>query len=138
MNVEDGVVHQQGTITEFQGDAIAQGHSGPFMFGSYRVYEHVAAGRLGGMYRAVHEEFDQPVSLKIFPSSLADDPTKVARIALENAASVADFLSGGAEFFPAGLLGGLDETAVRCEILHGWKAVNGVDFEVLGSGLVLM
>ena len=73
----------QNVITEFQGDAIAHGHSGPFLLGPYRVYEQVAPGLLGGLFRAVQEEFNQPVTLKIFPSSLRADAEKVARMGRE-------------------------------------------------------
>ncbi len=72
---------EHGRITEFQGDAICAGHTAPFMLGPYTVYEHIAAGRLGGMYRGVQEEFNQPVSLKIFPSSLNDE--QLARLGRE-------------------------------------------------------
>jgi serine/threonine protein kinase len=70
-------------ITDFQGDAIAAGHSGPFTLGPYKVFEHLAAGRLGGVFRAVHEDFDQTVSLKIFPSVGEADSERVARIGRE-------------------------------------------------------
>ncbi len=70
-------------ISEFQADAVAAGHSGPLTLGPYRVYEQLAASRLGGIFRAVHEEFSQPVSLKVFPSAAAADPEKVARIGRE-------------------------------------------------------
>lgn len=69
-------------LTPFQGEALAAGHTGPFMLGPYRVYEHVAAGRLGGVFRAVHAEFDQPVSLKVFQPP-KDDPEKLSRIERE-------------------------------------------------------
>jgi serine/threonine protein kinase len=73
----------QELLTEFQGEAILAGHTGPFMLGPYRVYEQVAAGRLGGVFRAVHAEFDQPVSLKVFPAALANDPERLARLGRE-------------------------------------------------------
>ncbi|MCA9207623.1 MAG: serine/threonine protein kinase [Planctomycetales bacterium] len=74
---------QRERVTEFQGDAIEAGHVGPFMLGPYRVFEQIAPGRLGGMFRATHVEFDQPVTLKVFPSSLRDDPEKLARMGRE-------------------------------------------------------
>ena len=83
----DWLVEKQ-QLTEFQGDALRAGHSGPFMLGPYRVFERVALGRLGNTYRAVHAEHDQPVSLKVFPSSLKHDPEKVARMQREVHASV--------------------------------------------------
>ena len=75
-------------LTEFQGDALQAGHSGPFMLGPYRVSERMAAGRLGDVYRAVHEELDQPVSLKVFPSSLKDDAEALARMDREVRVSI--------------------------------------------------
>jgi serine/threonine-protein kinase len=83
----DWLVEAQ-VLTEFQGDALRAGHTGPFLLGPYRVFERMALGRLGNIYRAVHEELDQPVSLKVFPSSLKDDSEKVARMQREFRASV--------------------------------------------------
>jgi len=85
--VVDWLIEQQ-LLTEFQAEALRAGHSGPFMLGPYRVFERLAMGRLGNIYRAVHEEHDQPVSLKVFPSSLKDDAEKVARMRREVRVSV--------------------------------------------------
>jgi eukaryotic-like serine/threonine-protein kinase len=70
-------------LTEFQADAIAAGHAGPFRLGPYEVFEQIAPGRLGGMFRAIHRDFQQPVTLKVFPSSLQHDPEKLARMGRE-------------------------------------------------------
>ena len=83
----DWLVEKQ-LLTEFQGDALRAGHTGPFMLGPYRVFERMAVGRLGNIYRAVHAELDQPVSLKVFPGSLKGDTEKVARMRREFRASV--------------------------------------------------
>ena len=83
----DWLVDQQ-VLTEFQGDALRAGHTGPFMLGPYRVFGRMAVGRLGNIYRAVHDVLDQPVSLKVFPSSLKDDPEKVARMQREFRANI--------------------------------------------------
>jgi len=83
----DWLVEKQ-LLTEFQGDALRAGHTGPFMLGPYRVFERMAVGRLGNIYRAVHAELEQPVSIKVFPSSLKDDAEKVARMHREFRASV--------------------------------------------------
>jgi len=83
----DWLVERQ-LLTEFQGDALRAGHTGPFMLGPYRVFERRAVGRLGNIYRAVHAELEQPVSIKVFPSSLKDDSEKVARMHREFRASV--------------------------------------------------
>ena len=78
----DWLVQQQ-LLTEFQAEAMRAGQTGPFMLGPYRVFERLAVGRLGSIYRAVNEELYQPVSLKVFPSSLCDDAEKVARMERE-------------------------------------------------------
>jgi serine/threonine-protein kinase len=83
----DWLVEEQ-VLTEFHGDALRAGHTGPFMLGPYRVFERMAVGRLGNIYRAVHDALDQPVSLKVFPSVLKDDPEKVARMRREFRANV--------------------------------------------------
>jgi len=83
----DRLIHRQ-RLTEFQGDALKAGHSGPFLLGPYRVFERVVVGRLGNIYRAVHDEHDQAVSLKVFPSSLKDDAEEVARTHREVQVSV--------------------------------------------------
>ena len=70
-------------INRFQADALRAGQCGPMMFGPYRVYDRVAIGRLGGIYRAIHEAFQQPVCLKILPSSLQDSPRDFVRIQRE-------------------------------------------------------
>lgn len=78
----DWLVDQE-LLTEFQADAILAGHVGPMMLGPYRVLEQVHSGRLGGVFRAVHTGFDQPVSLKVFHSHLAATAEGVARIGRE-------------------------------------------------------
>lgn len=57
---------QQKQITGFQGAAIMAGHAGVLHIGGYRLLEQVAPGQLGGYFHAVHEEYDQPVTLKLF------------------------------------------------------------------------
>lgn len=70
-------------VSEFQRDAILAGHAVPsFQIGPYRVYEMVAAGELGNIFRAVHEQHRQPVSLKILPGA-AEDAETLARIRRE-------------------------------------------------------
>ena len=67
-------------LTDFQAEALTAGLVGPFLLGPYRVERHLTAGRLGHVFRGVHVEFDLPVSLKVFPASVAADPEKLARM----------------------------------------------------------
>lgn len=75
-------------LTEFEAEALAAGLTGPFRIGPYTVHERVAVGRLGDVFRAVHEEFSQPISLKLFSAELANDPDKLARAQRELRVSV--------------------------------------------------
>ncbi len=70
-------------LTDFQAEALTAGLSGPFMLGPYRVERHLTAGRLGHVFRAVHTEFELPVSLKVFPQSVTADPEKMVRLQRE-------------------------------------------------------
>lgn len=70
-------------LTEFQGQALLAGISGPYMFGPYRVTARITAGRLGDIFQAEHVEFQQPVSLKVFPASLSQDAERLARMGRE-------------------------------------------------------
>jgi eukaryotic-like serine/threonine-protein kinase len=70
-------------LTDFQGRALLAGISGPYMLGPYRVSARVTAGRLGDVYRAEHVEFQQPVSLKVFPATIGRDPERLARLGRE-------------------------------------------------------
>lgn len=74
---------QRQLINEFQGQALLKNVTGPHKLGPYRVFDQVAAGHLGHVFRAVHEEFNQPVSLKIFPPAFTQDPERATRLARE-------------------------------------------------------
>ena len=76
------LVDQQ-VLTEFQSGALHAGHAAPLMIGLYRVFDRAAIGRLGNIYRAVHDALGQAVSLKVFPSSLKDEPESLARMQRE-------------------------------------------------------
>ena len=70
-------------LTDFHAQAVLAGIAGPYLFGPYRVQSRISAGRLGDVYRAEHVEFQQPVALKIFPSSLLQDDERAARLGRE-------------------------------------------------------
>jgi serine/threonine protein kinase len=58
------------------------------MVGPYLLHDCLAIWRLGNVYRAVHEEFSQSVSLKVFPASLREDPQRELRLARETRIAV--------------------------------------------------
>ena len=76
------LVRQQ-LLTEFQASGLLAGIAGPYRLGPYEVFDRVAAGRLGMLFRARHPEFDQAVSLKIFPFDVSSDREQAARLSRE-------------------------------------------------------
>jgi len=75
-------------LTPFQVSALQAGHAAPFLLGPYRVFDRLAHTEMGHVYRAVHAELDLPVSLKVFSSSLEQQPVLLARMQREARASV--------------------------------------------------
>lgn len=70
-------------LSDFQAQAVLAGVAGPYMLGPYRVTGRITAGRLGDVYQAEQAEFRQPVSLKVFPAALNQDPELTARLGRE-------------------------------------------------------
>ena len=74
---------KQQLLTEFQASGLLAGVPGPFRLGPYEVFDRVAAGRLGIVFRARHPEFDQAVALKIYPFDVCSDREQAARLTRE-------------------------------------------------------
>ena len=74
---------KQQLLTEFQASGLLAGIPGPYRLGPYEVFDRVAAGRLGMLFRARHLEFDQAVALKIFPFDVSSDREQAARLTRE-------------------------------------------------------
>lgn len=74
---------KQQLITEIQAGGLLAGVSGPYRLGHYEVYGRITAGRLGTVFRARHPEFDQTVSLKVFPVDVASDRESAGRLTRE-------------------------------------------------------
>ena len=104
-------------LTEFQAEALLAGHSGPFMFGPYEVREHLAHGKLGGVFSAIHKELEQRVSLKVFSGTLDEDSEQLARIGREIRILIELDHPNVVRSFQAGRVGGTHYLAM--EELHG-------------------
>lgn len=74
-------------LTDFQAEAFQAGHTGTLTLGPYRVLRRMAVGRLGSIYRAIHQPTGQAVSLKVFPSKLKENAEDLARMKREIRAS---------------------------------------------------
>lgn len=82
----DGLIRllvKQQLLTEFQAAGLQAGIPGPYRLGPYEVFDRVTAGRLGTVFRARHPEFDQAVSLKIYPFDVCSDREKSSRLTRE-------------------------------------------------------
>ena len=82
----DGLIRlfvNQQLLTEFQASGLKAGVPGPYRLGPYEVFDRVAAGRLGMLFRARHPEFDQAVALKIYPFDVSADREKSAKLTRE-------------------------------------------------------
>jgi len=104
-------------VTEFQGEALLAGHTGPFLLGPYEVHEHLAAGKFGGVFRAIQKEFDQPVSLKVFSGSIEEAPEKLAWMGREIRILIELDHPNVVRSYQAGRIGGIHYLAM--EDLHG-------------------
>ena len=74
---------KQQLLTEFQASGLKAGVPGPYRLGPYEVFDRVAAGRLGMLFRARHPEFDQAVAMKVFPFDVCADREQAAKLTRE-------------------------------------------------------
>ncbi len=110
-------------LTPFQASALQAGHSAPFLLGPYRVFDRLAVRELGYVYRAVHAELDHPVSLKVFSSSLEQQPVLFTRMQREARASVELDHPNVLRIFQVGRVGSIYFLAsqnLTGESLHDW------------------
>lgn len=104
-------------LTEFQARALLAGIHGPYLLGPYRVTGRITAGRLGDVYHAEQVEFAQPVSLKVFPAALNQDPERTARLGREARVSLQVDCPHVVKTYQVGRVGEIPFIAL--ESLHG-------------------
>ena len=65
-----------GALSGYQVQTLLSGHAGPFLFGDYCVYDRIRskAGRLAGLYRALHIGTRHPVLLCFLSSEIVRNP----------------------------------------------------------------
>ena len=114
-------------ITEFHAKALRDGVPGPYRFGPYRVFDRIVVGRLGTIFRAIHEEFNQPVGLKVFSATLKDDPERSIRLARETRIAVQVDHPNVLRTFQVGRVG--DIVFLAIEDLQGWTLADRLDEE---------
>jgi serine/threonine protein kinase len=69
-------------ITSAQAQQLGRGESEHRSFGEYQVHERIGAGRMAGIFKAVHQR-GQVVAIKVLPPSKAKDPHAFARFQRE-------------------------------------------------------
>lgn len=114
-------------ITDFQARALRNGVPGPYKLGPYRLFDRVAVGRLGTIFRAVHEEFQQPVGLKVFPADLQRDPERALRLARETRVAVQVDHPHVVRTFQVGRAG--ETVYLAIEDLRGWTLADRLEAE---------
>lgn len=63
----------QNAVTDYQSQILLAGHSGPFYYGDYKVYDRIAEGRLAGMFRAIHAPTSHPALLQFLTGPALED-----------------------------------------------------------------
>jgi serine/threonine protein kinase len=61
-------------ISNYQGQVLLAGHSGPFNYGDYQVFDRVLKGAFAGCFQARHVGSGYPVLLKFVTPEVAADP----------------------------------------------------------------
>ena len=81
----------ENALSRYQATVLLAGRPGPFAYGPYTVYDRISAGRLSGMFRAVHAQTGHPVLLQFLsPGSLTEWSHIVARAGGASAAPSPD------------------------------------------------
>jgi eukaryotic-like serine/threonine-protein kinase len=68
-----------GVISRYQANVLLTGKPRPFVFGEFKVHDRYDAGRLKGLYRAVHQPTGHPVALFFVSRTLAQDAQHLAQ-----------------------------------------------------------
>ncbi len=69
-----------GVLSRYQGQVLLAGKARPFVFGDYKIFDRHEAGRLKGLFRAVHLPTGYSLALYFFSSKLLADPKQLAPI----------------------------------------------------------
>jgi len=74
---------QQGKLTEYQIDAIAEGKGNNLVLGDYVILDRIGAGGMGQVFKAEHRRMERIVALKMLPDSPTAFPDAVKRFQRE-------------------------------------------------------
>jgi hypothetical protein len=68
-------------ISRYQAKVLLKRRPGPFVYGDYKVVDRFDAGRLKGLFRAVHVPTGHPVCLRFLTGAAVSDPQAMVRLA---------------------------------------------------------
>lgn len=69
-------------VTDYQAALLLRGHANHFFLNDYKILERISAGRMAGVYMALHA-VGQVVAIKVLPPSRAKEPASLARFQRE-------------------------------------------------------
>jgi hypothetical protein len=70
-------------LTRFQATVLIEGRNLPLVLDRYVLLEEIGAGGMGAVYKALHQQMDRVVALKILPQEAVNSPDKVKRFQRE-------------------------------------------------------
>lgn len=70
-------------LTRFQATVLQEEHDLPLVLDRYVILDEIGAGGMGTVYKALHQQMDRIVALKILPRSAVDSVEKVRRFQRE-------------------------------------------------------
>jgi serine/threonine protein kinase len=70
-------------LTRFQATVLLEGRDLPLVLDRYVILEELGEGGMGAVYKALHQQMDRIVALKILPKSAVDSVEKVKRFQQE-------------------------------------------------------
>lgn len=78
-----------GVMTRYQTQLLLGGNAGPFVFGEFKLREPAGAGRLEGLFHAIHVQTGHPVLLSFLSGPATQDPRTWAGVVREGQVAAA-------------------------------------------------
>jgi serine/threonine-protein kinase len=83
------VLIEQGVLTRWQCDRLAEGRYKGFLLGKYRLLDHLGSGGMSAVYLAEHKHMGRRVAIKVLPQNRVNDSSYLDRFYREAKAAAA-------------------------------------------------
>jgi len=80
---------EQGVLTRWQCDRLAEGRYKGFLLGKYRLLDHLGSGGMSAVYLAEHKHMGRRVAIKVLPQNRVNDSSYLDRFYREAKAAAA-------------------------------------------------